>query len=169
MELTKIQEKIRRESGTALVVSMVAGLSGSVIAAVYLILVIATGISPGVNHPSPETALTDILTSSAPWILNGLLIGIISIFTSKLFHRIRRSYTPFSKENTDYIRSIALTATAMGLAVNVFDLVSSLVLDFDIRLRTFTFFYLLIGVVIGLLARINDYGCLLQQESDETL
>jgi len=169
MELTSLQEKIKKESGTAFFIAKIASYVSVAVAALFLILVVATGISPGVNHPSPETAFKDVLISSAPWIFSGIFVGIVSIFASKLFHEICNNYTPFSEKNTRILKSIAITTTMMGCALLVFDFVSTFVMDFDIKLSAFTIVYVLMGLVFGLFARIFDYGRQLQQESDETL
>jgi hypothetical protein len=169
METTKIQEKIKKESGTAFVITVVAGYFSVAIAALFLFLVVATGVNPGVNHPSPETALEDILMSSSPWIFNGVFVGIVSFFASKLFNEIRKSYTPFSEKNIKSLKSIATSTSMMGLVLLLFDFASNFAMDFDIRLRAFVVVYVLMGIIFGLFARIFDYGRLLQQESDETL
>ena len=169
MELTKVQEKIKKESKVAFVISIGAGHLSVVVAAIFLFLVIANGISPGVNHPSPETALKDILVNSAPWIFNGIFAGIISLISAKLFYRIHISYTPFSEKNTKSLKSIAFTASMMGFAMLLFDFISIFVMEFDIRLRAFVIVYLLMGIIFGLFAQIFEYGRLLQQESDELL
>ena len=169
MELTRVQEKISKESGFAYAFTVVAGSISAALAALFLFLVVATGVSPGANHPSPETALEDMLVRSAPWIFNGLFVGTVSIFAARLFNETRKSYTPFSEKNTKSLRSIALTTSLMGCALLLFDFISGFFMDFDILLRAFSFVYLLMGIIFGLFARVFYYGRLLQQESDETL
>jgi len=169
MELTRVQEKISKESGFAYVFTVVAGCISAALAALFIFLVVAAGVSPGVNHPSPETALEDMLISSAPWIFNGLFMGIVSIFAARLFDEIRKSYTPFSEKNTKSLKSIALTTSMMGCALLLFDFISGIVMDFDIVFRAFSIVYLLMGIIFGLFARVFYYGRLLQRETDETL
>ena len=169
MELTKVQEKIKKESLTAFIIVVIFGGLSAILASAFLIIVIATGISPGVNHPSPETALIDILVSTAPWILNGFTVGIISLLSAKLLYRIHISYTPFSEKNTKSLNAIAIVAPIMGFVFVLFDIFTNLVMEFNIGLTTFVLIYALMGLVFGLFARIFEYGRLLQQESDEIL
>jgi len=169
MELTKVQEKIKKESLTAFIIVVIFGGLSAIMASVFLLFVIATGISPGVNHPSPETALIDILVSTAPWILNGFTVGIISLLSAKLLYRIHINYTPFSEKNTKSLNAIAIVAPIMGFVFVLFDIFTNLVMEFNIGLTTFVLIYALMGLVFGLFARIFEYGRLLQQESDEIL
>jgi hypothetical protein len=166
MELTKVQDKIKKESRTAFVIAMVAGYFSIVFFGFWLFLVIATAISPGEFHPSPETALEEIITRAAPFFFNGVFASAASFMASRIFYEIQSSHTPFSCKNTKRLKAISLSLSIMGIALVVYDIFVNNGVGFA---TAFAISYVIISITFGLLARIFEYGHLLQQESDETL
>jgi hypothetical protein len=170
MELTKLQEKIKKESQGNLIVAVITGWGGVACGLCFLVVTILTAINPGVNHPSPETALQDLLLWSAPFIFNGFFVGCVSLFSAKLFHRIGKSHTPFSPENTKQLKALSRISILMGLLLLCYNSVMTMAFD-DQRMGigAFALTYFIVGVIFDMFARIFEYGRQLQQESDETL
>ena len=180
MELTVIQEKIKKESKAAFVVAVVIGYFSIALFGFMLFLVIATAISPGEFHPSPDTALEEAFSSAAPFLFNGVFVSVVSFFASRIFYESQKNYTPFSRKNTRRLNAISHTMGIMAIALFLYDILGvnisfgggeelfSFSMSWSFA-SAFAFSYLIIGVLFGLLARIFEYGRLLQQESDETL
>ena len=180
MELTKIQEKIKKESKTAFFVTVFIGYFSIALFGFMLFLVIATAISPGEYHPNPDTALEEAFTSAVPFFFNGIFVPVVSFFASRVFYESQRNYTPFSRKNTERLKAISHSIGVMAIVLFLYDILGVNISFgggvelFSINMTwsfasAFAFSYLIIGVLFDLLARIFEYGRLLQQESDETL
>lgn len=86
----------------------------------------------------------------------------------KIFRAISLDHTPFRSENAKSMKKIAILIIVMGLVDSVASFLADKLLgpqaDFGID-----FMWLVMAAVIYCIALIFDYGCQLQQQSDETL
>jgi len=174
MELTKVQEKIKKESRNALIIATIFGYFSAALFGFMLLIVILTAIWPGPLHPSPETAFADIVSRLAPFMFNCAFVAIVSFFASKIFYDINKSCTPFSEKNTKRLRLIAGSMSFMAIALALYSFICFTTSfggtggEFQFAVA-FVTTYVTMSVIFGFLAYIFDYGRLLQQESDETL
>jgi hypothetical protein len=166
---TEIQAKIKKESDLALGISVGIGAITSGMGVMLLILVISAGISPGVNHPAPETAFEDALTQYGTAMLNCLFIGVVGIFAGKFFNELGRNYTPFSQKNIKCLKAISGVMSGMSSVALLSGIALTIFLDSSPLFYEHAILYGLVGILFAAIARIFDYGVLLQQESDETL
>jgi hypothetical protein len=164
MNTSEIQAKIKKESEWAQGAFMATGVIFAVVAVLMLALYVWATLTKGEGAISPGSAVL---------LYNLIFISVISIFTAKVFRELRRGYTPFSAKTTKGIRHIAYIMYVMAVSPSAVDLIIALLkLDLE-RVGETNYFVGFLGLVLAtiflMLARIFEYGRLLQQESDETL
>lgn len=103
-----------------------------------------------------------------------LVFFLLSNFMRLLFKRLKESDTPFRYDIADKMKGAAGVLTFGSLAGMVLFIVymlffySAALPDFFI-VQTVNIVILVIGMILQAFALIFEYGCKLQQESDETL
>ena len=106
-----------------------------------------------------------------------LLLGGIALllnYARNIFRRLRAAETPFCYDIADKIKGAGQAAWLIGFGLLVFGAAATLFLNDPQLLRpygfgTVEFGILVLGAVLAIAAYVFNYGCKLQQESDETL
>ena len=106
------------------------------------------------------------------WVVYGILITGIVIY--HIFRRLRAAETPFCYDIADKIKGAGHAAWGIGFGLLVFGAAAALSLSDRQLLRPYGFGYvefgiLILGALLTISAYVFNYGCKLQQESDETL
>jgi len=169
--LTKIQEKIKKESmwGFGILLIAALGATGFAVFGVFMAIMGFIGID---NFSKPfEEYQSNFLATSFGFIFNGCGSAIISFVGVKIFRDIMNSHTPFNQKTVACLNWISVAFMGMVVANSLLNLLVSSILLVNTRVELFTFAfpYLVAAIIFGSLSRIFEYGRLLQQESDETL
>ena len=101
-------------------------------------------------------------------------IALLMNFARNIFRRLRAAETPFCYDIADKIKGAGQAAWGIGFGLLVFGSAATLFLKERSPLAQYGFGYvefgiLIVGAVLGISAYVFNYGCKLQQESDETL
>ena len=108
-------------------------------------------------------------------------IGLLWNSARHVFRRLRTAETPFCYDIADKIKATGTLAATFGGIWLVYRMIAEVLLKNNIiRLvsesdgfrelgYTFIFSVIILGVVLMMTAYVFNYGCKLQQESDETL
>lgn len=113
---------------------------------------------------APQSLLVMFLLS----LVDALLISAVIILIHAIFNDMKRGSTPFLRRNTMRIKGVAIIAIILSIIGSYSD---ALVDYYTIGELTWKVNAagLIIGMVVYCISFIFDYGCDLQQESDETL
>ena len=148
----------------------------NVIAVIYVIYGMAKHNDPqqvftGLNWQSDYTGISYGYICVV--IIRTLAIILALVFAFTIFHAIGKGTSPFSNVISKRIRSIGiLLIVAATIAWPVGSLISTQIWPDEITypiLINIDWGMLTFGFIISCLASIFQYGCILQQESDETL
>ncbi len=118
-------------------------------------------------------AIEDVISSAAN-LVTCIGTGISAWFGMKVFSRLNKGGTPFRYDVADKIKGAAAPLTACG-GIGFLIEVAVIVMTtwFGYSADKFDFFggldILVFGLVLNALSYIFNYGCKLQQESDETI
>ncbi len=112
--------------------------------------------------------LQELLLMFAFMLVDAILITIIILFVHAIFNHIQKEDTPFSHQNTIRIKKIAIITIILSIVGSYSD---ALVDYYTIGQLTWkiNIVGLIVGIIIYCISLIFDYGCELQQQSDETL
>lgn len=117
------------------------------------------------------------LLTSANAIVALITYIISSNFAVKVFNKLKDGESPFRYEIADKIKAAGITLVIGGCIFSLIDFITTLLVDFEViayseaplDLSGNLTIQLIFGVVLMALAYIFNYGCKLQQESDETV
>lgn len=146
-------------------------IMGAVLIGVVIIFS-ATGITEDVTEsPSPAELIVGLTN------LTFMLTAIIaSSFSIKIFNKLKDGETPFRYDIADKIKGAGTVLTVGCLLCAIADFVCEMLVDSGVFTASIAFErhldfggYCIFGAIIMALAYIFNYGCKLQQESDETL
>ncbi len=122
--------------------------------------------------PNPNNLQNELLASSliGEFFRQGFSLGI-ALLAALLFRDIHRTGTPFAKKNVNRLEGISILLLAVFLLPPLFETLAKILLIHDLEEFSFSFSLtgLLLVVIFYALARIFDYGRMLQTEADETL
>ena len=158
-------ESLKKTSKVFAVIAKVMEVLSYVVAAMILLfMILPTNIYFGIKLDEAGmigaiwNLLQDKLDPSVSYkiffiimIILCLIIGYVMRNTSKLFKKINKDYSPFVPENVKIIKTIAI-----GMAV---------IILIEVNLGS----ALVTGIAIWAVALLFDYGCELQNESDEII
>ena len=101
-------------------------------------------------------------------------IALLVNYARNIFRRLRSAETPFCYDIADKIKGAGHAAWIIGFGLLVYDCAATLYLKDRVSLTWYgfgsvEFGILILGAVLSISAYIFNYGCKLQQESDETL
>lgn len=94
-------------------------------------------------------------------------------FGVKVFKELKKGETPFRYEIADKIKAAGMTLIGTGVVHIIAEIVRGFLYEagnFTVKVSlTFDFDFCICGVAVLAIAYIFNYGCKLQQESDETI
>jgi len=162
-KLTKaeIQEKIKVSGMAAFIVTLIIGG--------VLALLAVMAIVNGVVRLEKADWQTEFVIRTALSVFNYGFSSVVALLTAGLLYEIQKSYTPFAKKVGKYLAGISFLFSIMGLAVLVCGMIIDKIAPSFDTISEFVFPIVIAGIVFAVLARVFEYGRLLQQESDETL
>lgn len=103
-------------------------------------------------------------------MLSGGIMTVILFVTSSIFKDISREGTPFTKKNSNKIRTISLLLIANEIIIPPLRLLVLMIFVPAVEATSSINLGIIVATAVFFcLALIFEYGCLLQQESDETL
>lgn len=109
-----------------------------------------------------------VAVCSAALILGAFMFAIFFL-TYRIFNEISRTCTPFNIKYAKQIKAIGILVAVMTIVGNIVDSIGA----YYAGVETLGMFSdstgVIFGVIIFCLSYIFDYGCALQQQSDETL
>ncbi len=173
--------KIRNASKKMTVILRIGGVISSIIAVlaligIYILIFSKEDIKMSFlsafhvtanNGTIIELSLQQLLLMFAFMLVDAILITIIILFVHAIFNHIQGD-TPFSHQNTIRIKKIAIVTIILSIVGSYSD---ALVDYYTIEQLTWKMNVvgLIVGIIIYCISLIFDYGCELQQQSDETL
>ena len=121
-----------------------------------------------------ETSLLSVILTDICNIICCIGICIALKFSAAIFGKLKDGETPFRYDIGDKIRAAGITLAATGAAAFLIKFTCNLLCSFDIITDTVAVglsdsYLCLMGALICIFSYIFNYGCKLQQESDETL
>lgn len=133
-----------------------------------VIVVIVLGVAIAVGAPLNDVAVL---------VLNSLmlLLGMSSAlnFGRAIFKSLRSGETPFRYDIADKVKGASIALVMSGLLGILVQSISHIFSEAFGDICHYYFFIsvgnIFIGVLLGIMSYVMNYGCKLQQESDETL
>ena len=98
----------------------------------------------------------------------GILFTILRILY-QIFKDISTACTPFEKKQVGRIKRTAQLTLVMCIASSIFDAIGHLILYDTVSIFRINVIWFALALIIFYLAHIFEYGCALQEQSDETL
>ena len=104
-----------------------------------------------------------------------LLFGMTSAlnFGRAIFKSLKSGETPFRYDIADKVKGAALALMTCGMAGIIVQNISTFFSEKFLDIFHYYFFIsvgnIFIGLLLGIMAYVMDFGCKLQQESDETI
>lgn len=123
---------------------------------------------------STETSLLSVILTNIFSIICCIGICIALKFSAAIFGKLKDGETPFRYDIGDKIRAVGITLAASGALAFLVKFTGNLLCSLEIIADTIEFelsdsSLCLMGAIICTFSYIFNYGCKLQQESDETL
>ena len=121
-----------------------------------------------------ETSLFSVILTDICYIICCIGICIALKFSSAIFGKLKNGETPFRYDIGDKIKAAGISLTVTGILVFMVKFICNLLCSFDIITDIVAIDFsdsslCLMGALICIFSYIFNYGCKLQQESDETL
>ncbi|MDO9522723.1 MAG: DUF2975 domain-containing protein [Methanocorpusculum sp.] len=186
------QIKIEHSARVADIVLKIARILGWIIIACMVLLLGGAAVIYGL---AGSELFTDVLTSEDVTVLTaggetgltvGMIPGIIALFSivsfaymglimailivaGKIFSGIRKTLLPFTEENTNHLKTIAVLIAVISVVPALIELIGGAILGFSLDMFTFSIEGLVLAFVVYSLAHIFEYGLNLQEQADETL
>ncbi len=122
----------------------------------------------GMSFPMDINNMNNFITTIIISFIGLIAFMIILKYTTSIFEDIGNGETPFTQKQIDRIKRISITLVVMGvienIAVVLWSYTTSWASPIQIDFRTFV-----MAFIVYCIALIFDYGCELQQLSDETI
>ena len=140
-----------------------------VILAVFAVSALAVTIIIAVKGADTRDVLVLSVNSAV------LLFGIVSAlnFGRAIFRALKSGESPFRYDITDKVKGASLALILSSLASILVQSASNLFSEKFSDICHYYFFLtvgcLVVGLLLGVMSYVMNYGCKLQQESDETL
>ncbi len=175
-----IERTLEKDKKDFITVCKIAECSSMVALAIIIVAAIAIGIMAimhitGVADADKEFGSANAVLTMISNMIMLTSIGIALKFSAEIFNKLKTGDTPFQCDIADKIKKAGITLIAGTFASTIFDVISSILIKVGIIASTESHEivvdadYALFGVVLMALAYIFNYGCKLQQESDETI
>lgn len=119
-----------------------------------------------VKTPSPEAA--EKIYEVIKYAFISAVIFYITVICSRFCRDIYKSNTPFIPQVSKGLKKIAIAIVLMVILLVFGDILYSHITDTKME-GTISWLSMAFSSILFLLSSIFDYGCKLQQESDETL
>ena len=180
--MNEIQQKIVK---TSKVVAIILKIGFILIAAAIGLLIIgmgvlafadrgvATSLQDALTITTQGTSAVGIAVSNIILVFGLFIIQLVAVFMvfltlHRIFSAICKDHTPFTNINAKRMRKVAVLIIAMGAISSITEFIAhKLITTQDGYSIDGT--WLVMAAVIYCIALIFDYGCQLQQQSDETL
>lgn len=142
--------------------------------ACMLLAAAAISMTIGVIGQAVDGAAAQEIWTSSLIVYNMLMLSVECFFVSKVFGKLRISDSPFREEIVNGLRRATNALVGGGIGGVVLYLIFELTVETQPNRSFFgtsgTFYvYILLGLIMKAISLIFEYGCKLQQESDETL
>ena len=144
------------------------------LAAGFMSLMYILGISIDSNFATPHVA--EEIYCMINGICIGLGLGIACNFSVKIFNKLKTGDTPFKYDIADKIKGAGIALIVTGFFGSLTEFIHTVLIDNDVFLGENTIGIisgcedmLILAIILMSVAYIFNYGCKLQQESDETL
>lgn len=186
------QIKIEHSARVADIVLKIARILGWIIIACMVLLLGGAAVIYGL---AGSELFTDVLTSEDVTVLTaggetgltvGMILGIIALFSivsfvymglimailivaGKIFSGIRKTLLPFTEENTNHLKTIAILIAVISVVPAFIEAIGEAIIGFSMDMFTFSIEGLVLAFVVYSLAHIFEYGLNLQEQADETL
>ena len=186
------QIKIEHSARVADIVLKIARILGWIIIACMVLLLGGAAVIYGL---AGSELFTDVLTSEDVTVLAaggetgltvGMIPGIIALFSivsfvymglimailivaGKIFSGIRKTLLPFTEENTNHLKTIAILIAVISVVPALIEAIGGAIIGFSMDMFTFSIEGLVLAFVVYSLAHIFEYGLNLQEQADETL
>jgi hypothetical protein len=186
------QIKIEHSARVADIVLKIARILGWIIIACMVLLLGGAAVIYGL---AGSELFTDVLTSEDVTVLTaggetgltvGMIPGIIALFSivsfvymglimailivaGKIFSGIRKTLLPFTEENTNHLKTIAILIAVISVVPAFIEAIGEAIIGFSLDMFTFSIEGLVLAFVVYSLAHIFEYGLNLQEQADETL
>lgn len=186
--MTPAQKEIQKSSKTAIWITNICEIGlglGTVLAAVVTCLYVILynrGMDSGAEKSMQETLLHMTYVYPGSPETNGFFVSLLvlnvvrnaALFAGfavlgRMFRDISREGMPFDRKQTGRIRAIGWLAGAMTLVEGMIKGLEAAVMNGGMFRVDIYWPWLAFAAFAFCLAAIYDYGCQLQQESDETL
>jgi len=186
------QIKIEKSARIADIVLKIARILGWIVIACLILLLGAAAVIYGLVGPE---MLTNVFNSENVTVLtNGgetsfsasMIPGIIALFSiisfvymglfmailiiaGKIFSGIRKTLLPFTEENTNHLKTVAILIAVISVVPAFIEAIGEAIIGFSLDMFTFSIEGLVLAFVVYSLAHIFEYGLNLQEQADETL
>ncbi len=176
--------KIKNFSGKALIFTRAAFVTAVLLSVLMIIsaVMMAADLSP-VTTASADGSRTAMSTASAfsqsmKWLVCCVMLAVIMFVSDKLFRGIKRSGSPFRTDTCRKMKQISVLLVLLATVPPVIGTVLYIIFMpvpitmhqlFNVQQIVFSTSNLFTALVFFIVAKVFDYGCGLQQESDETL
>ena len=150
---------------------------GLLLIGIVLLIFANGGVSQSLQQTLAITAQGTSATNIAVYnLLVALGMGIILLAMAfmvlfmlhRLFVNISREHTPFTETNVKIMKKVAVWTVITCIVDCITNGIADKILT-GTTTFTLNFIWLVVAVVIYCISLIFDYGCQLQQQSDETL
>lgn len=144
-----------------------------IITAILSIITVIMSATGFVNDPELTAAQTAYIYITYLLYTAGIVAAVN--FTIKIFSKLKTAETPFSYDIADKIKALGCTLFITGMFGVVSGFISFLLTETGVFIKTdeldsvLNSDVIIFGAFLMALAYIFNYGCKLQQESDETL
>ena len=172
------QTKIEKSARIADIVLKIARILGWILIGMLVLLIGAVVVIYGIAGPEAfnEWILSD--GSSFPEIFAvfsieslaymGFIMGIL-IVAGKIFSDIRKTLLPFTKDNAQHLKTIALLIALISVIPGLIEMIGAAIIGVSMEMFTISIEGLVLAFVVYSLAHIFEYGLELQEQADETL
>jgi len=118
----------------------------------------------------PRYIKASSISKEAQNAVQGIFIGLIIMSIYMIFSEINKGNTPFQNKSIRYLRIAAVLTiceafVAFGIKILIMNTMLSSVSIYS-RITPSDIFIIAIGVFIGMISEIFEYGCVLQEDSD---
>ncbi|MBQ8613906.1 MAG: DUF2975 domain-containing protein [Ruminiclostridium sp.] len=175
-----IEKTLEKDKKKFIFVCKIAEVFSIVALAIFIVAIIAiaimavmsvTGVADAVKEFGSPKAIMTMITDTLM-----LITFIIALnFSTKIFNKLKTGETPFQYDIANKIKGAGIALITGTFVCSILEFVTGFLLSSGIIADTESYEsivstnYAVFGVVLVALAYVFNYGCKLQQESDETV
>jgi hypothetical protein len=165
--------KLQRTSGYVSTVTLIVMIFVTILMIVSAILLIVCVFNAELLHEIAEAAEImegDVKIMLGLIILSLVFVDAIMYIAYKMFNDIKKSYTPFKKENSKRLMQISYLLIIYSIVLPIISAVVGGCVDLNNEMTIdFNPVFIAVAVIFYCMSLVFGYGTKLQQESDETL